>query len=374
MSHTRTVCLLLAACVVAAALDGCAPSTAAKRDKPDAVPVTVVTAAVVTRPQRVEALGTVEPSDSVAVKSRVDGQIKLVLFQEGDRVTAGQTLYQLDDAMVRAQIAATAAQQQRDAATARQTEAEYKRVRELSAKGFASASMLDQARATAESAVAAAKSDAAQVDVLTTQLAYYKIAAPIAGRTGESVVKPGADVKANDTTALVTINQLSPVRVRFSIPPALIAMAHANASDAAVAAHLHGQAGAALSGRLVFLDNTVDATSGELLAKGAFDNADERLWPGALVDVELRMGVVANLVALPESAVQLGDDGTFVFVANKNGMAERRAVNVFDRDGGQVFVAKGVAAGDRVVVDGAVNLEQGAKVVVAAAASPKAMP
>lgn len=359
------------AAMVALALSSCAPSSARAPSDRGAVPVTVVTAALTSRPALIEALGTVEASESVAVKSRVDGQIRDVLFKEGDRVVAGQPLYRLDDAAAKAQLAAMEAQRERDEAQAHQTQAEFLRVRDLAAKGFESKSALDIARAAAESAVAAAKADVAQADVLKTQLQYYSIFAPIAGRTGESSVKPGADVKANDTTALVTINQLSPVRVRFAIPAGEIAAARAHlaAQDALVTARVHGAGGPGRSGRLVFLDNEVDASNGQLLAKGEFQNADEALWPGALVDTQMQLGTVANLIAVPETAVQLGEAGSFVFVVSKTGSAEMRPVGVFSRADGNANLANGVAAGERIVVDGAAALTPGAKVVVAQVAN-----
>jgi multidrug efflux system membrane fusion protein len=353
-----TVALLLAN------LAACGP--AGDREKrAQAVPVTVVAATVSSRPQRIEATGTVEPSDSVAVKSRVDATIKTVLFKEGDLVKEGQPLYQLDDAMVRSQVAAAVAQRERDAATARQTAAEYARAQKLASTGFVSRSALDQARANAEAAAAATKADAAQIDVLRTQLAYYSITAPVGGRTGESASKPGAAIKANDTSALVTINRVSPVRVRFAIPPSAIAAAHQHfvAGTAVVTAQVHGDNRPAVSGKLVFLDNAIDPANGQLLAKGEFANEDERLWPGSLVDTVLELGAT-KVIALPESSVQLGEDGAAVFVAKNDNTAERRRVVIAGRGQGVEYVAKGLAPGEHVVVEGAARLQSGAKITV----------
>lgn len=362
----------LAAALTLASLAGCGPSQATKGNATSAVPVTVITASASTRPVQVQALGTVEPSDTVAVKSRVDGQIRIVLFHEGDLVAPGQTLFQLDDSMVRAQIQSAIAQRERDAALARQADAEYKRSQTLSGTGFISKSALDLALAQAQSTAATAKSDAAQIDALNAQLAYYTITAPIAGRTGESPLKPGAAIQANAATALVTINRISPVRVRFSLAPGDIASARAHfaAGDAVVWARIHDSNGVPVSGHLVFLDNAIDAANGQLLAKGEFANADERLWPGSLVDVTLDLGSI-KVFAVPESAVQLSQDGASVFVAKRDNTAERHAVQVAGRGQGLEYIATGVAAGERIVLDGATQLAPGAKLVVRQSQAPQ---
>ncbi|BCW87472.1 Multidrug resistance protein MdtA [Alphaproteobacteria bacterium SO-S41] len=358
----RSAAWLLAALL---ALPACSDSGSKPQGAP-ATAVSAITAAVAPMKTELDASGTVEPSATVAVKSLVDGQVKSVLFNEGDLVAEGQPLFQIDDTMIRAQIAAAEAARDRDAASANQLTAEYERIQKLAGKGFESASALDAAKAAADAATFAAEADQAQIDELNVQLAYYAIAAPVAGRTGESTLRPGATIKANDTASLVTINRLSPVRVRFSIPAAsaALARAHLGAGDAAVLAAPHGATGTAETGKLVFLDNAVDAANGQLLAKGEFANTDESLLPGALVDVTLDLGTAAELVALPEAAVQLGADKPYVFIAAAGDVAQKRQVEIAGRNDGQVFLNSGVNAGERVIVDGLAKLSDGAKVAV----------
>lgn len=328
--------------------------------------VSVQVAAISAMHLQISATGTVEPSASVQVRSLVDGQLKAILFKEGEHVAAGQTLFQVDDSQIQAQIASARAKAASDAANARQLETEYGRIKDLNAKGYESKAALDKARADADAAEQVTKSDEASVGVLTAQLVHYTITAPIEGRTGENLLQPGATIGAGGTEPLVTINRIAPVRVRFSIPSDNVAdaRAHFGAGDAKVIALPHGASTQPIEGKLVFLDNAVSDANGQLLAKGEFANTDEVLLPGALVDVTLDLGTAANLVALPEGAVQLGSDKPYVYIVADGDVAQRREVAIAGRSDGQIYLKSGVAAGERVVIDGLARLTDGAKLTI----------
>ncbi len=320
---------------------------------------------------RLVALGTVTPLQTVAVKPRADGQITAIAFHEGDNVRAGQLLFQLDDRAAQAALAQARALLASARATAMQTRGDFNRAQALVGKGFVSKAVLDQRRALADSADAAIKGADAAVQAATTTLSYLTVRAPVSGRTGELGYRLGANVRAADTVPLVTINQLSPISVRFLVPPEQIAhvrqvMAQGVLTVTARPQNSDGSAGGPLSpvgaGRLVFLDNNVDPGNGSVTAKAEFANADSMLWPGAILNVELPLGQASPRIVLPESAVQTGRDAPFVWAIDANDKVMMREVTVAGRAAGKVYLASGVAAGDRIVFDALSRLKPGDKV------------
>lgn len=354
---------VIALALAVSACGGGEDKDAAKRKRPPQMVGAMIARTQDFAPQLV-ALGTVTPLQTVAVRPRAEGEIIAILFNEGDNVRAGQPLFQLDDRAARAQLAQARAQLASARATAMQARGDYDRAQQLVGQGFVSKAVLDQRRAIAGSAEAAIKGAEAQVAAAETALSFLTIHAPVSGRSGELNFRLGANVRPGDALPLVTINQLSPISVRFLVPPDQIsgvraAMAKgpltvtARAQDA-------GAGGAPVgSGRLAFLDNNVDPGNGAVVAKAEFANRDAMLWPGAVLNVELPLGQPAPHIVLPESAVQTGRDAPFVWAVAGNGKVAMRDVTVAGRLGGKVYLATGVAPGDNIIVDTLSKLKPG---------------
>ncbi len=360
-----------------------------KRPKPPAL-VGAVSASTADFTPRLVALGTVTPLQSVAVKTRVDGQITAILFHEGDNVRAGQPLFRLDDRAAQAVLAQARASVASARAAAVQARGDLSRAEALVGKGFISQSVLDQRRATAQAADASISGAAASVQSAQAVLSYLTIRAPVSGRTGEIGFRLGANVRAADTVPLVTVNQLSPISVRFLVPPEQIQTVRAamagpgltvvarsadtadQGSEAAAAPAQHSNGPPIATGRLAFLDNNVDPGNGSVAAKAEFTNIGDRLWPGAIVNVELPLAAASPRIALPESAVQTGRDAPFVWAIGVDGKIIMRDVTVAGRADGRAFLASGVAPGERIVVDGLSKLKPGDKVRTKASGPGKA--
>lgn len=323
------------------------------------------------------ALGTVTPRQSVAVRARADGEITGIAFNEGDSVRAGQLLFTLDSRQAEAAVAQAQAELKGAIAAERRATLDYERAEALVGKGFVSAAVRDLARANAFAARSQIDTTRALLRAAEVQLSFLTIRAPISGRTGELGLRRGANVRQGDTTPLVTINQLSPVHVRFLVPADSVPQARAVlGSGGTVVVRARDDAGAAVlaRGRLVFLDNNVDPGSGGVTARAEFANGDEALWPGAIVTIQLPLATPQPRIALPESAVQTGRDAPFVW-AVAAGAAEQpagdaagtgagarvtmRDVVVAGRMGGKVFLASGVQPGEQVVVDALARLRDG---------------
>lgn len=316
---------------------------------------------------RLVALGTVTPLQSVAVRPRVDGEITRILFREGDDVRAGQTLFQLDDRRARAALAQARANLASARAQAMQARSDLTRAEQLVDKGFVSKAVLDQRRAIAGAAEAAISAAAAAVTSAETDLTYLTVRAPVSGRTGEIGFRLGANVRAGDAVPLVTVNQLSPIQVRFLVPPEQVqavrtAMTQPGVSVVARPQQAPGDAPPIATGRLAFLDNNVDPGNGGVAAKAEFVNVGDALWPGAIVNIDLPLGASRPRIALPEAAVQTGRDAPFVWAVGADNKVAMRDVTVAGRSGGKVFLAGGVAPGETIVVDTLSKLKPGDEV------------
>ncbi len=331
------------------------------------------------------ALGTVTPSQSVAVRPRADGEIVGIAFREGDNVRAGQLLFKLDARQARAAVAQAEAEVKGAIAAERRARLDYERAEALVAKGFVSAAARDLARANAYAARSTIETTHALLEQAKVQLSFLTVTAPISGRTGELGFRLGANVRQGDATALVTINQLSPIHVRFLVPSVNVQQARsllANGGGKVVARDQ--QSGAELaSGRLVFLDNNVDPGNGGVAARAEFRNEGDILWPGAIVNIEFPLGAPRPHVAVPESAVQTGRDAPFVWAVAAGqpgaaaggrgpaGKVQMRDVVVAGRMGGKVFLASGLQPGEQIVVDALARLKEGDMVRVKPPGKPQ---
>jgi RND family efflux transporter MFP subunit len=343
--------------------------SAAKKPRPPQLVGATMASATDFAP-RLTALGTVTPLQSVAVRPRVDGQITQILFREGDNVRAGQPLFKLDDREARAALAQARAGLISARATAVQARADFVRAEQLVGKGFISASVVDQRRALAETAEAQIGSAEAQVQSAAAMLDYFTIRAPVSGRTGEIGFRVGANVRAGEATPLVTVNQLSPIHVRFLVPPGDVQAVRAAMAGPGITVTVRPQVSTAdgmpvpplATGRLAFLDNNVDPGNGSVAAKAEFVNVGDTLWPGAIVSVELPLGASSPMITLPEAAVQTGRDAPFVWLIGSDGKVAMRDVTVAGRADGKVYLASGVAPGEQIVTDTLSKLKPGDKV------------
>jgi multidrug efflux system membrane fusion protein len=330
-----------------------------------AAPVTVATVEAMAMPVILTAPGTVEAEATVAVKSRVDGQIAEVHFKEGDLVQKGQMLFRLDERLIMAQIKQAEANIKRDQANLQEAIATMDRRDTLVQKKIVSEAARDTAKTSVEALRAAIAAGQAALEAQKTQLDYLTIRAPITGRTGSTIAKAGANIRAADAAALVTINQIKPIAVTFSLPQAEIAaLRRALSAGAKAEVRVGGQAPFVRTGTIDFIDNQVDKATGTLAAKLEVANEDEALWPGLAVEVALKVEERANMLAVPASAVLPSQAGMIVWMLDPGNRATPRPVTL-DRIVGQIaFLTEGVKAGDIVVTDGQVRLAPNVPVTI----------
>jgi membrane fusion protein, multidrug efflux system len=354
-------CAALIACTVLAA---CSDSQPHGLRPSDPVPVVVATAERRALPLEIAAVGTVEPVNSVQVKSRVDGQLLAAAVQDGQDVQAGELLFRIDPKPIQAQLEQAGAAVARDRAQLEQARAQAQRYEPMAAKGFVSSDQMAQVRTNEQVAAAALKVDEANVDGLQLQLAFTEIKAPIAGRVGRVLVQPGNLVKANDSNALLVLNQIAPIYVSFALPQRYLGRVRNASQAAAVAVSAHADGVATTEhGVLAFVDNAVDTTTGTVKMRARFDNADHVLWPGLFVTVTVDLGALEEQIVVPDTAVQTGPSGSYVFVVAAD-TAEQRTVSVTRSQNGSSAVASGLQDGERVVVDGQSRLTDGTRVAV----------
>ena len=319
-------------------------------------------------PLTVDALGTVTPITSVAIKARLETEIVGVHFTDGARVKKGDLLFTLDDRQLRAQIAQAEGVVARDKAQLEGAELDIARFTDLVAKSATPVVNLDNAKTQADIFRAAIKADGATLDNLNIQLGYCTIRAPIDGRMSAASVKVGNFVRPADIASLATINQVAPVYVSFTVaqdtlPNLRGAIA---AETATVDATVPGNNKHA-AGQVTMIENSVDSSTGMVMVRATMANQDELLWPGTLVNTKLNIRDEEG-ITVPSAAIQVSQAGTFVFVV-KDGKAVVTNV-VVDRTVGATAVLKsGLQGGETVVTNGHLQLRNGSRVQVRA---PKA--
>lgn len=348
-------------------LNGGGPA-AAQGPRPErAVPVAVARAELKDLPFRVEALGTVQPMVSVAVRSRVDSQVDKVNFADGATVKEGDLLFTLDSRAIDAQVRQAEATLARDKALLDKSERDLARTSGLVERGTSTQVQLADARTNVESFKATVAQDEATLQNLRVLRTYYDIKSPATGRIGIAGVRPGAVVRASDTAApLATVNQLAPIYVAFGITERYLADLRA-AGDSATVVAMPQNTPAISGGRVAFIENAVDPQTATILVRASFENKDELLWPGTLVNVQLTLRVDKGSVVVPAEAVQSGQKGTFVFVVENNA-AKVRPVNVSRTVDGTALIAEGLKAGETVVTAGQMSLREGSRVDIKRAA------
>ena len=336
----------------------CLACSGAKQKPPeDKVPVSVATAVQKDVPVEIRVIGNVIPVSTVQVRALVGGQLDRVWFKEGDEVKSGQRLFTIDPRPYEAALAQAKANLARDEANLKNAEAEQTRYADLVKKDYVTHEDFDRINAAAESARAVAAADRAAVQNADLELSYCDIRSPINGRTGQLVVHQGNLVKANDTTPLVVINQVEPVNVQFAIPERQLADLRARGfENVPVSATPQGAGAHSENGKLAFVDNTVDATTGTINLKASFPNTDRALWPGQYVNVAVVLSTLSGATVIPAQAVQNGQRGQYVYVVKSDKSVDMRAVSVGQQMDQSVVVNKGVEPGESVVTDGQLRL------------------
>lgn len=315
-------------------------------------------------PVTADAVGRSEARTSVSVTPRVDGQVAEVDFREGEPVHRGQLLVRMDSAALDAQRRQAEGVVARDQAQLARLNADFDRNKSLSAQGFISPGALNQSDSDLKAMQATLKSDEAALDDARLQVEFTRIVAPIDGVAGALQLPRGGGAKANTTTLLV-INQVDPVYVAFSLPEGELAPLKQalTRGEVPVSATIEGLP-ATIVGRVAFVDNAVDATTGAITVKAIFGNLGGLVTPGQFARVSVRVGALNDVLCVPSSAVESGVDGTYLFVVQPDSTVAIRKVEVGIESAGYRVVRSGVAAGERVVTQGQGRLHNQAHVTI----------
>jgi membrane fusion protein, multidrug efflux system len=311
-------------------------------------------------------LGTVQATNTVTVRSRVDGQIEKVGFDEGQMVREGDLLVQIDPAPFQATLNQAIAKLAQDQASLTNGKQDLERTTILSRQGNATQQLLDQRTANVASLTAQVQADQAAIDSARVQLAYTTIKSPLTGRAGFRLVDPGNIVHANDQTGILTITQLQPISAVFTAPEQqLPAINDALASGPLkVTAYSSDGKRRLGEGTLKLLDNQVDPASGTIRLKASFDNPDNALWPGLSVTTRLLVRTLKDVVVVPDAAVQRGPNGLYAYVVTPASSAELRDIKVGQIEGGLALVEQGLSPGERIVTAGHYRVQPGGPVRV----------
>jgi len=349
------------------------PQAAAQTASP-AIPVTAGTVAIEDVPVFLHGIGTVQAYNSVAIKSRVDGQIVRVDFKEGQDVREGDPLFQLDPRSYQAAVDQAQAAKQKDEANLVGAQADLERYEKLLTPGWQTRQSYDQQKAQVAQLQAAIKGDEAQINTAKINLGYTDIRSPIDGRLGARLVDKGNIVHANDNTPLVMITEFKPIFVSFTLPQETLDDVHENNKQAPLVVRAFSGDGKKqlAEGKLTLIDNMIDQATGTIHLKARFDNENERLWPGEFVSLRVILSMRRGVATVPQQTVQQGPNGHYAYVIKPDNTVERRAVEVASIQDGIAVITKGLAENERVVVDGQFRLTDGARVNPTAAARPGA--
>lgn len=313
------------------------------------------------------AIGTVQPINIVTVRSRVEGELLKVAFTEGEFVEQGKLLAEIDASTYRIRLAQVEAQMRQNAAQLRTAKADLARFQQLNGQSLISAQQLEAQQALVADREGALAADQAQVDDARRQLAYTKIEAPIAGRLGLRQVDAGNLVRPSDAKGIVVITQTRPIAVTFTVPEMdlrqVIEPLRAG-EQMQVEAWDRNEQTLLATGVLKTVDNQIELTTGTLRLKAEFSNTDEKLFPNQFVNVRLRVRTLSQAVVVSGAAVQFGSRGTYVFIANEKNEATVRDVVLGPSDGAMQSITKGLAGGERVIIEGVDRLREGRPVIL----------
>ena len=370
--HTRLVGLSLTLLpLVSAACGGEAANTSqpqggGRGGQSAPVPVTVASVVQKAMPIEIRVIGSAEPYSTVAVRAQVTGQLTSVKFREGDDVAKDQVLFELDRRPLETALQQAEANLNRDLAQLANAESQAKRYQDLAERGIATREQVDTSRTGATALGATVEADRAAVENAKVQLQYATIAAPLSGRTGTLMVHEGNLVRANDTAPLVVINQVTPVYVSFAIPEARLPdlKRYMALRSLRVQATPPNDEGSPSAGRITFVDNAVDSTTGTIKIKAEFPNGDRRLWPGQFVNVSVMLATDTTAIVVPSAAIQAGQQGPYAFVVKPDKTVDFRLVEVSRAGAIETVIQQGLKPGEIVVTDGHLRLVPGSRTSV----------
>lgn len=337
---------------------------AAAQTAPQAVPITAGVVEAKDVPIFLNAIGTVQAYNMVAVKSRVDGQVVKVDFKEGQDVKAGDPLFQIDPRPFQTALEQAQASKQKDEAQLSGAQLDLERYEKLIGSGYQTRQSYDNQKAVVAQLQAAIKGDDAQINTAKLNLSYADIRSPIDGRTGARLVDKGNLVHANDNNALVMITEVKPIFVSFTLPQETLEDVRENHKTSPLVVYAYTGDGKKqlAEGKLTLIDNAIDQATGTIHLKARFDNEDERLWPGQFVSLRVVLSTRKDVATVPAQTVQNGPNGHYAYVINSDNTVERREVEIASIQDGIAVVTRGLASGERVVVDGQYRLTNGARV------------
>ncbi len=340
----------------------------AKEERPNfrnqPVPVRLTEARLENLPIQLKSLGTVTPLNTVAVRSRIDGELVRVLFDEGQMVKQGQLLAEIDPRPYEVALAQAMGVQQENRVQLQNAEVELQRLKDLLAKNYVSKQALNNQEALVRQYRARLETSDASVASARLQLDYTRIVAPIEGRLGLRKVDRGNLIRGGDPEGLVTITQIQPISVVFTIPETEVTGvldAHRAAPTLGVEAWDRSEQQRLAQGKLASLDNQIDTSTGTLRLKATFANDDGRLFPNQFVNVRLAVRTIAQAVVLPDASIQYGAQGNYVYVV-KDAKVSIRPVKTGAAEGDRLVILEGLTAGEQVVLEGFERLREGATV------------
>ncbi|SFU04961.1 membrane fusion protein, multidrug efflux system [Kosakonia arachidis] len=340
-------------------------------------PVQAATATLESVPRYLSGLGTITATNTVTVRSRVSGQLMALHFLEGQQVKAGDLLAEIDPSEFKVALAQAQGQLAKDKATLANARRDLARYQQLVKTSLVSRQDLDTQQALVTETEGTVKADEASVASAQLQLDWSRITAPISGRVGLKQVDIGNQISSSDTTGIVVLTQTHPIDLIFTLPEsdiATVVQAQKAGQPLVVEAWDRTNKQKLSSGSLLSLDNQIDATTGTIKLKARFNNQDDALFPNQFVNARMLVATQQNAVVIPTAALQMGNEGNFVWVVNENSQVSKHIVTPGIQDSQKVVIVAGLSAGDRVVTDGIDRLTEGAKVEVVDAQSAQQMP
>jgi multidrug efflux system membrane fusion protein len=346
----------------------------ASRTSAAAVPVTVAVAEKQDMPIYLTGLGAVQASFTVGIRPQVDGKLEQVLFKEGEHVRKGDVLAKIDPRLYQAALDKAKASKAQDDAQLISAQKDLRRSRTLVDKSFQTQQVVDQQQAKVDQLIASIDADQAAIETAQTQLDYTSIVAPSDGRMGVRMIDPGNIVHASDSAPIATLTLTKPAAVLFTLSARSLndvrdAIARGPVEVTALSQDNRRTLG---KGTLLLIDNMVDQASATMRLKAMFDNEDEQLWPGDFVNARVSLEVRHDALTVPSAAVQRGPDGIFTWVVGEDDVVQARPITSGPTTGDRTIITSGLAAGERVVVNGQYKLRQKAKVTVTQPAPPVA--
>jgi len=371
-AYAAAVLLIAAVCAFVVGCSSSKPQNAQAAAGPRAVSVAVAPVQRQDVPVYLTGLGAVTAFNTANIKSRVDGQIMKVNFQEGQNVNQGDLLIEIDSRPYQVQLEQMQAQLFKDQASLRDAKLNLDRYTSLIPSGSIAQQQVDTQKATVDQLDGTVRTDQAQIDNAKLQIVYCHITAPFSGRVGLKQVDPGNIIHASDTNPMLILTQLQPIAVIFTLPEDQLQAVskHMKEGTLEVDAFSRDDQTKLATGKLLTIDNEIDPTTGTAKLKAVFDNKDGRLWPNQFVNADLLLETRKNSTVIPTAAILRGPQGTFVYAVNADKTVEDRKVTVSLTQGDTTVITSGLNPGDTVVTDGQDKLQRGSKIEPRATTPP----